>query len=86
MSDSTDPTDISPLVTNPVVRELPPSCKLVWMILEREGETMRQDIRSATGMSRGQMEYSLTRLVDEEIIEKRPNPMNARQTLYSLCE
>lgn len=82
----TNPTEIRPLVSEPAVRDLPPSCKLVWMVLDRDGEIMRQDIREITGMTRGQVEYAVTRLVAEGIAEKRRYPQNAQYMLYSLSD
>jgi transcription initiation factor IIE alpha subunit len=82
-SDSTDPTTASPLVTDTTIRELPPSCKLVWVALDR-GEATQQALTEATGMSQRTVRYALDRLSSEELIEIRPYPWDARQSIYSL--
>jgi DNA-binding MarR family transcriptional regulator len=79
-----DPTTISPLVTIPVVRELPPSCKLVWYVLNQETEATQQALVEATGMSPRTVRYAVDRLHDEELVTVRPYPQDARQCVYSL--
>ncbi|WP_248908132.1 MarR family transcriptional regulator [Halocatena marina] len=80
---STDPTDVTPLMS-PAVRDLPPSCKLIWFVLDREGEVTQQALIEATEMSPRTVRYALNRLRENGLVSVRPYPMDARQCVYSL--
>lgn len=86
VTDATDPTDISPLVTDAAVRESPPSCKLVWVVLDRDGQATQKALIERTGMSPRTIRYALSRLIDAGAIEEHVYPKDARQSLYSISE
>lgn len=75
-----------PLVTDATVRELPPSCKLVWLALDQNGAMTQKAIIDATGLSRRAVRTALARLDNLGLIEKRCYNQDARQSLYSLID
>lgn len=64
---------------------LPPSCRLVALALEKEGELTQQELRRETyNTPQRTIRYALDRLESEGLIEKRPSYDDARQSYYSL--
>lgn len=68
------------------IKELPPSAKLVYKVLEYGGRLTQKEIIEETYLPSRTVRYALNRLKDEDIIEERFNFKDARQTLYDLSE
>lgn len=66
------------------VRELPPSAKLVFKVLEMEGELTQKEIVDQTRMPSRTVRYALTELEHRGVVDKRFSFVDARQRLYSL--
>ena len=55
----------------PRLADLPPSCKLVWYVLDIAAEPLtRAEIVAATRLGESTVDYALRRLVDEGIVSK----------------
>jgi len=67
------------------LRELPPSAKLVLLVLEREGVQSQQSLATATRLSRRTVRDATSRLVEAGIVEQRSFVQDARQTIYRLA-
>lgn len=68
------------------IKELPPSAKLVYKVLEYGGRLTQKEIIEETYLPPRTVRYALNRLKDEDIIEERFNFKDARQSLYDLSE
>jgi DNA-binding transcriptional ArsR family regulator len=68
------------------VRELPPSAKLVYWVLKREGELNRRKIVEETMLSDRTTRYALERLKDAGVVEQRYSLSDARVRLYSVAD
>ena len=66
------------------VRELPPSAKLVFRVLEAEGDMTQQQVIEATGLPGRTVRYAVSELEESGAITKRPSLFDARQRVYSL--
>lgn len=66
------------------LEDMPPSVKLVYKVLEYEGECTLPDVREETLLPQRTARYALERLEAEELVDKRPNPSDARQSLYTI--
>ncbi|WP_435552772.1 MarR family transcriptional regulator [Natrinema sp. CGMCC1.2065] len=66
------------------IENLPPSAKFVVWVLEDEGELTQQDLIRETRLHQRTLRYALDCLEEEDIIKSRPNPSDARQSLYGL--
>ena len=67
----------------PTVRDLPPSAKLVYLVLgeENEKKTQQQLARETTLPART-VRFALTRLENTDVIRSRPSVRDARQSVY----
>lgn len=65
------------------VRGLPPSAKLVFKVLEFEGELTQKELVERTQLPSRTVRYALTNLEEVNAIEKRINFMDARQRIYT---
>lgn len=65
---------------------LPPSALLVYRVLDEEGPLTQKQLVDESMLCPRTCRYALRRLDDVGILERRPNPADARQTLYSLAE
>lgn len=65
------------------IDDLPPSAKLVVWVLEAEGELTQQGLMEETRLHQRTLRYALDRLEEEHLVDSRPNPSDARQSLYS---
>lgn len=83
---STDPTDIRPLVSNPTVRDLRPSYKLIWLVLDRNGEATQKALIEATGLSTRTVRSALVRLEEDGLITERVYLQDARLNVYSVID
>ncbi|MEE6208548.1 helix-turn-helix domain-containing protein [Salarchaeum sp. III] len=66
------------------VRDLPPSAKLVAMVLEYEDTLTQSEIADETLLPARTVRYALTRLEDEGLVDSRFSFTDARKRLYSL--
>lgn len=82
----TDPTEIRPLVSEPAVRDLRPSYKLVWLALEREGEATQKALIEATELSPRSVRSALVRLEQDGLINERVYLQDARLSVYSVID
>lgn len=64
--------------------DLPPSAKLVVVVLEHEGQLTQQQLVAETLLSSRTVRYALTELEEIGAIETTINFADARQKLYSL--
>lgn len=64
--------------------DLPPSAKLVFKVLEAEGQLTQQELTSHTLLSPRTVRYGLNALQEIGIIRTDVNLRDARQQLYSL--
>ncbi|QCW03554.1 helix-turn-helix domain-containing protein [Natrinema pallidum] len=68
------------------IESLPPSAKLALWVLESEGKLTQQELRKETRLHQRTLRYALDRLDEEGLIDSRPNPADARQSLYSITK
>ena len=66
--------------------DLPPSAKLVFLILKREGSLTQQELCEESLLAARTVRYALSRLEDEELVEGRISFRDARQNIYSFSE
>lgn len=69
---------------HPDVRDLPPSAKFIYDVLDREGELTQQEIAEETYLPERTVREALSRLEDADAVESRRNLADARQNIYSL--
>ena len=68
-----------------VVADLPPSATLVHRVLEEaDDELTQQEIVAEATLAPRTTRYALDRLQEEDLVESRPRPGDARQRLYRL--
>jgi DNA-binding MarR family transcriptional regulator len=64
----------------------PPSAKLVFKILERNGPLTQQELAKETMLPKRTVRFGLTRLTEAGLVESRMSFRDARQSVYSLTE
>lgn len=64
--------------------DLPPSSKLIHKILEHEGELTQQELLAESRLPQRTLRHGIDLLREEGMIDSRPNPDDARQSVYSL--
>ena len=67
-----------------VVRDLPPSAKLVYKVLEYNETLAQGDIAERSLLPPRTVRYALSRLEEEGVVESRFSFTDARKRLYSL--
>jgi DNA-binding MarR family transcriptional regulator len=67
-----------------VIRELPPSAKLVLKVLEYNGGLTQKQIVERSRLSQRTVRDALTRLVESGVVEKDIYIPDARQNIYRL--
>ncbi|GAA0663780.1 helix-turn-helix transcriptional regulator [Natronoarchaeum mannanilyticum] len=67
-----------------VLSECPPSAKLVYKVLEHDGELTQQELAEATMLSPRTVRHALSDLDEEGLIDQRVYLADARQKIYSL--
>lgn len=65
---------------------LPPSAKLVFVVLDHEGKLTQKQLVEETRLSYRTVRYALTRLKDSNVIDGEISFRDARQTLYSTTQ
>lgn len=66
------------------LQELPPSAKLVYTVLEHEGELTQRQLSDETMLSPRTVRYALTNLQTEDLVQEEIYFADARKKLYSL--
>lgn len=67
-----------------VLSDCPPSAKLVYKVLEHDGELTQQQLAEATMLSPRTVRHALSDLEEEGLIDQRIYLADARQKIYSL--
>ena len=63
--------------------DLPPSAKLVFVVLDHEGTLTQKQLVEETRLSARTVRYALNRLTEINAISEQMNLKDARQTLYT---
>ncbi|UIP00579.1 MarR family transcriptional regulator [Halobaculum sp. CBA1158] len=66
------------------VADLPPSAKLVFVVLERETRLTQAELAEETLLPQRTVRYALEELRDADVLREELNIMDARQRFYSL--
>jgi len=66
------------------IEHLPPSAKLVYMVLKPGRQLTQKEIIRETYLPARTVRYALTRLKDEHVLIERLHLVDARQSLYGL--
>lgn len=66
------------------IDDLPPSAKLVYKVLEYNGQMTQKELASETRLSVRTVRYALNRLGDVELVEQVPCLSDGRRTLYDV--
>lgn len=66
------------------IEHLPPSAKLVYMVLKPGRQLTQKEIIRETYLPARTVRYALTRLKDEHVLIERLHLIDARQSLYGL--
>lgn len=74
--------------TSPTERlaDLPPSAKLVFLILKRHGSLTQQELCEESLLAARTVRYALSRLEEEGLVKGRISFRDARQNIYSFSE
>ena len=66
------------------IRDLPPSAKLVYLIVQETGPCTQADISDRAHLPRRTVRHALAKLEDAGLVESRPDVGDARQKLYNI--
>lgn len=66
------------------IQDLPPSAKLVALVLEHEGTLSQQEIAAESLLPERTVRLGLEQLQSAEVIEARTSLQDARKRLYSI--
>ncbi|GAB3036266.1 MarR family transcriptional regulator [Natronobiforma cellulositropha] len=69
---------------NPDVSDLSPSAKLVYKVLEYEGNLTQEEIASESRLCPRTVRYALGKLEDQGLVTSRVHLRDARQSVYKL--
>ena len=72
------------MTTEEALTDLPPSAKLVYKVLEYNGQLTQKGIVEESLLSARTVRYALDRLRDEDIVRERLYIQDARKRLYHL--
>lgn len=67
-----------------MIDDVPPSAKLVYKVLEYEGELTQQELANESRLPVRTVRYALTRLENAGVIDERASLEDARKSVYSL--
>jgi len=67
------------------LRELPPSAKLVYKVLEYDDAQTQSQLAEETLLPTRTVRYALTRLAEADLIEARFSFTDARKRIYSIA-
>jgi DNA-binding MarR family transcriptional regulator len=81
-------SDMSNMSESPVDRlaDQPPSAKLVFIILKREGPLTQQGISDESLLAVRTVRYAISRLEANGLVDEHSTVMDARQHIYALSE
>lgn len=68
------------------ISELAPSAKLVYTVLEHEGEQTQKQLAASTRLAPRTLRNAVRELESADIVEEHPCLVDARQQLYSLTQ
>jgi len=71
-------------VDREVLRDLPPSAKLVAKVLEYNDRLTQQELADETLLPPRTVRYALSRLEEEDAVESRFSFVDARKRIYTL--
>lgn len=71
------------LAVDESIADLPPSAKLVWLILKEDGPLTQAQINEKTRLPTRTTRHALERLEEGNLITTRPSITDARQMLYN---
>lgn len=66
----------------PQIEDLPPSSKLVFKMLQYNGEMKMAELIEETLLCERTTHFAVNRLIDAEVIDERPCLQDARQEIY----
>jgi len=66
------------------VRDLPPSAKLVAVVLEHNGTLTQRELAAKSLLSERTVQLGLNKLQQVDVVESRTSLQDARKRLYSL--
>lgn len=69
---------------SPQIGPLPPSAKLVYKVLESDGQLTQKDLVERTALPSRTVRYAIGRLKEKNLLVERFHFLDARQSLYSL--
>ncbi|NKE37537.1 winged helix DNA-binding protein [Natronococcus sp. JC468] len=69
-----------------LLADLPPSAKLVFLVLAQEGPLTQQELVEESRLVSRTTRYALSELEESGLIEKNISFKDARQRIYSLSE
>lgn len=69
----------------PPLHELSPSAKLVYTVLEYEGELSQQQLQEASRLPDRTLRSAIATLTEEGFLEERTHIADARQRVYSIA-
>jgi len=73
-------------INSDAVANLPPSAKLVYLVLQEVDPLTQAELRQRTQLPDRTVRSALERLEEAGVIESQPYLGDARQTLYGLVE
>jgi len=68
------------------VRDLPPSAKLVFKILEYEGPLTSSQLTEETRLSSRTVRHATNQLEEKDVVNSQSSFRDARQSVYSLAD
>ena len=74
----------SRLVTRTELTDLPPSSKLVLLVLEADGPLTQRELAAETRLPQRTVRLAAHRLVEKGLVDRRPYFPDARQSIYSI--
>jgi DNA-binding MarR family transcriptional regulator len=63
--------------------ELPPSCKLVYMVMRARDNVTQTELADATRLPSRTVRYALDRLEEHDLVTARPSVRDGRQKRYT---
>ncbi len=85
-SEAVTTTTVSPDHRQEILRELPPSAKLVAKVLEYNETLTQSELAEETLLPPRTVRYALTRLDEAGLVESRFSFTDARKRIYSLAD
>lgn len=83
--DAAESTSDGCRVDDPRVRDLPPSAKVVYLVLQADDELTRSALQSRTALPPQTLDDGLAALRDVGVVRRRTATGDARYSLYKLC-